>query len=71
MRRNVAQNINACSVNLKIKHQTGETDMKKIPILIVTVFTLLMASAGYTASTEETESEESSSTMGMNEDMAV
>ena len=44
--------------------------MKKIPILIVTVFTLVMASAGYTASTEETESEDSSSTMGMSEDMS-
>lgn len=44
--------------------------MKKIYIFIVTVFTLLIASAGYTAGTEEEGSMDSSSTMEMSEDMS-
>jgi len=67
---NVAQDIIAHSVNLNINHQTGEADMKKTPILIVTVFTLAITSVGYTSGTEKTEPEDSSSTMGMNEDVS-
>lgn len=44
--------------------------MKNIYILIVTAFTLLIASAGYTAGSEEEGSMGSSSTMEMSEDMS-
>ncbi len=42
--------------------------MKKIFICIVTTFTFVMASAGYTASTESEESMDSPSSMEMSED---
>ncbi|MDH3376888.1 MAG: hypothetical protein OEQ39_07970 [Gammaproteobacteria bacterium] len=44
--------------------------MKKIYILIVTAFTFVIASSGYTANTEEEVSMDSSSTMEMSEDMS-
>ena len=44
--------------------------MKNIYVLIVTAFTLVIASTGFTASTEEEESMDSSSAMGMSEDMS-
>ena len=42
--------------------------MKKIYMLIVTIFALVIASAGYAASSGEEESTDSSSTMGMHAD---
>jgi hypothetical protein len=44
--------------------------MKKIYLLILTAITLVISSTGYTASTEDEKSMNSSSTMGAGEDMA-
>ena len=56
-------------MQLAITHQTGDQAMKKIYFLILAASTLLISSTGYTASTEDEKSMNSSSTMGAGEGM--
>jgi hypothetical protein len=56
-------------MQLAITHQTGDQAMKKVYFLILAASTLLISSTGYTASTEDEKSMNSSSTMGAGEGM--